>query len=226
MEIINPIYLPAKWRVERAFKTYPFYNPPHKYAESRMSKRQASENFDYFMDTRASRVHLLQLFFVRHFGSWRINLGAPDVAPKIDHWFNQFGAFLVDDAPSELAQSFISYAPLWTGRLAGLNAVWDLGTALGELAIQQNPKLHWAMGRSIRGEPRADSYHFQRPVLMGFPNPDLGPDIITFVYELSHGLRKRASIGHLFDSDPDRFSYETAIRDRLSKISRSARSGE
>jgi hypothetical protein len=41
-----------RFRLERALREYPLYDPPHKVEERLLASEKAAENFDYFMRMR------------------------------------------------------------------------------------------------------------------------------------------------------------------------------
>jgi hypothetical protein len=170
-------------RSKRALVGYPVYAPPHPGVESMMPRREAQQNFEFFLAEKANRIDVLRRFLAP-FG---VQLEFTDNAKtRLDSWLARYGAFLY---VSETGTSFFTHKPEWVGPRLGLNVILDLAIFIGEFAISESPGLRWEMDAA--GEPgRTRSDHgFQRPAigsakpLFFFPR-----DVIYETYNICHSL--------------------------------------
>jgi hypothetical protein len=166
MPITKPHYWAYKWRLLRAVKGYPLYDPPHKSSEIDMPELQARENFDYFMRVRLERLEILRSWMRRAFG-FDLTF-APESAGRLNRWEQRYGAFLVDGR-SKSYSVFTSYQPRWVGKYASYNVMFDIGIYVGEYVIAKRPHIRWEMDKGHEIEPASfRSIGYQRPCLAGF----------------------------------------------------------
>lgn len=169
-------WLRRRW-LSRVLGNYPVFDPPHKVEEYLLSRAKAQENFDYFMRTRQHRVDFFIQWLRRYFRV-SVTLDA-DGVKALNRWGNKYAGLLQEkDEQGNPTASFLTYEPPWNGRNAGCNALFDMGTTFGEIAIAQLPKLHWALLPTVELLPRrarilkkSAGMSFQRPVLTGWDDP-------------------------------------------------------
>jgi len=170
-------------RLKRALATYPVYTPPHLGVEWMMPRRNAQENFEFFLAQKAHRVDVLRRFLAR-FG---VQLVFTDEAKKaLDRWVANYGAFLYI---SETGSSFLTHTPEWVGPRSGFNVIFDLAIFIGDFAVKESPGLGWEMdARSERGRTRSD-HGYQRPAIGSTTPLSFFPhDIIDETYSICHSL--------------------------------------
>jgi hypothetical protein len=166
-----------KFRLRRAIRDYPLYDPPHKVEEYRLSRDQAVDNFDYFMRVRQQRAGYFQRWVRRYF---RVAITLDEAGVRaLNRWGNRYAGLLLVAGPTgNPSDSYFTYDPPWTGEHAGNNVLFDLGITLGEIIIAQCPRLHWdvhpipaVLPRTTRMLERSPGMSFQRPKLAGFDDP-------------------------------------------------------
>jgi hypothetical protein len=170
------MWLRKSW-LRRALRDYPLYDPPHKVEEYLLSREQAVENFDYFMRVRQQRAAYFQRWLRRYF---RVAITPDENGVKaLNRWGNKYAGLLLVAAPTgHPTDCYFTYDPPWTGENAGYNVLFDLGITLGEIIIDQCPRLHWdvdpasaLLPRTAKMLKRSPGMSFQRPKLTGFDDP-------------------------------------------------------
>jgi hypothetical protein len=158
-----------KLYLERALRGYPLYNPPHKVEERLLSRKLADENFDYFIRVRQERAAFFQSWLHRYF--WVALTPNEKGVRALNCWGNKYaGLLLYREGPGVgPSRSFFSYDPPWEGDYAGCNALFDMGTAYGEILIACCPKLHWAVEPAAATLPRSAARN--KPKLTGWDDP-------------------------------------------------------
>lgn len=172
-------------RLRRALAGYPVYGPPHQGIEMLMGEREARENFEHFVSSRAERIeHLREL--LAPFG---VPLAFSDeTKTALDAWIARYGAFLY---VREFGSSFLTRNPPWRGPRAGLNVIFDLATFLGEFAIHDSENLDWEMYTDVPEGLRRQDENYQKPVIAGFPhNPRWRSYIIEDVHTICRALQE------------------------------------
>lgn len=130
---------------------YPIYDPPHKVEERRLPKEQALQNFQYFMDVRQRRVKDFHDWLATSF-SVRASLDQGGIKNMLD-WAESYAAILLPLKFQRYNELFYGYSEAWDGEFRSINALFDLGTALGEYIIQERPCLSWSMEWSLSNYP-------------------------------------------------------------------------
>ncbi len=145
---------------------YPVYEPPYRQGRDfpRRTRNQdedeyfrlgrefaarGEENFAYFLAQREVRLAALG-GFLRKFD---VTMGLDDAGLQaVSAWCpGNYGALVARHHEDATRHAFFELAA-WTGRLRGLNVIFDLGIFLGECAIARRPKLRW----KIRGRQLPD----------------------------------------------------------------------
>jgi hypothetical protein len=173
-------------RLRRALAGYPVYEPPHQGIEMLMDEREARENFEHFMSSRAERIEHLR-GFLAPFG---VPLAFSDeTKTALDAWIARYAGFLY---VRESGSSFLTRNPPWRGSRAGLNVVFDLAILLGEFAIHESDNLQWEMYTDVPTGLRKQSESYQRPVIAGFPDRERWRSyVMDEVYSICHALQER-----------------------------------
>jgi hypothetical protein len=169
------LWLRKRW-LRRAMRNYPLYDPPHKIEERLLSKTQATENFDYFMQVRHQRVTYLQDWLRRNF--WVVVTPDTTGVKALSRWANMYAGLLLDKRTTKVSPpSYFTYEPSWTGDNAGCNVLFDTGTMIGEYLIANCPRLRWdvdpispVLPRTAMMLKRAPGMSFQRPQLAAADN--------------------------------------------------------
>jgi len=185
-----------KWRLRRALRGYPLYDPPHKVEEYLLSQEKAVENFDYFMRVRQQRTAHFQQWLRRYF---RVAITPDEKGVKaLNRWGNKYAGFLLVTGPSaNVRSSYFTYDPPWTGNNAGYNVLFDMGITLGDIMIAQCPKLHWVVDpvsavlpRTAKMLKRSPGMSFQRPALTGFNDPVNSASPLHSVWGFAHQMSR------------------------------------
>jgi hypothetical protein len=163
-----------RFRLRRALRGYPLYDPPHKVEERLLSKAEAAENFDYFMRVRKQRMADFLGWLQRHFGII-VTLDRTGVK-VLCRWGQDYaGLLLLPGSIGDPKGAYFTYDPPWAGENAGLNVLFDMGITLGEAIIANCPKLRWDFDPISALLPRTGEWlkqtpgtSFQRPELTGF----------------------------------------------------------
>ncbi|SHL38185.1 hypothetical protein SAMN05444159_5751 [Bradyrhizobium lablabi] len=157
MSLRQPYLLrPSAWgrarRLRKALSDYPLFAPPHSKNSAFLDFDSAKENERYFFEHRPERIgalrDLLRAFDVE------LALEGPGLE-AVSAWFPGHAALLVAGLRNKtVRQAFYRWRMPWTGRLRGLNTIFDLGLFFGECIIAKNPRCRW-MGfiGAAPGEP-------------------------------------------------------------------------
>lgn len=130
-------------QVSDALVDYPPYSPPPWNADEPRAYQY------FFRDQRSTRLEAFGIFLAR-FGL-ALNL-ADDGAQAVSDWYPVYADLLVDGIGSDpLRAAYHEFAVPWTGTLAGLNPIFDLGVYLGECMLARNPRLRWQALRVADG---------------------------------------------------------------------------
>ncbi len=172
---------------------YPPYLPPWRVEERVLPRRQAQENFQYFMCVWRNRAEYFRLWLDSFFGL-RLEPGAASLA-ALDRWARDYAGLLL--ANESVARSYFSYERPWFGRGAGCSVLFDLGVTFGAAMIAEHPALLWDMDPitalwpqdAVRLKGRFGS-GFQRPKLARFDLPNFGRDPLgeVFAFAMQGGL--------------------------------------
>jgi hypothetical protein len=126
---------------------YPVYTPPFRANEYRLSPAHSAQNFQHFMRTKEDRLRTLWHFLgdagAPIFGELRFD---PSSLQLVSEFLAANGYYLLDVHPEEKARAveraFATYES-WTGSLAPLNVVFDMGTFAGEWLVRNVTGVHW-----------------------------------------------------------------------------------
>jgi hypothetical protein len=196
---VDPIYLlPARlqslplthirhWfselRITLAVDGYPIYRPPPQGIEIAMSEREATENFEYFMSQRATRIAHLRDLLAR-FG---VAVDSSEQTKRaLDMWIFRYGGFLY---VHESGSSFLTHNPRWNGARAGLNVIFDLAVFLGEFAIGADPGLRWEMFTDMPSDKRKHARNYRKPIICGLRGRI---DMMRDVHQICRTLRENS----------------------------------
>lgn len=151
-----PHHLLARGVLRRRIADYPDYRPPTLGLAYLMSTEQAHANLEHFLATRLERRENLRRF-LKTFG---VDLDGSDAGlGRLNRWIARYGAYL----PARVHdQSFEAHMPPWIGPRLGFNAIFDLGTFLGDVVIERNPGFRWGLFLSVRPSRQRDDPGFQR----------------------------------------------------------------
>jgi hypothetical protein len=169
----------AERRFKRALVGYPVYQPPHRGIEMMMSKGDATENYEFFLASKAGRIDTLRRFL----GFFGLSLDFTDqTKAALDRWLATHAPFLY---VLEDGCSFLTHNPEWTGARLSLNVIFDLAIFLGDFAIVESPVLRWEMDAQTRSGRTRSDHQFQRPVLAAAtPLFSFPRDVIYDTYQL------------------------------------------
>jgi hypothetical protein len=202
--LLPQAWLRKRW-LARVLRDYPLYDPPHKVEERLLTRKRATENFDYFMRVRLQRLAHFRDCLRGNFGV-TITLDEKGVR-ALGRWGNKFAGLLLDGAPGgDPSDSYFTYDPPWTAENAGYNVIFDMGITLGEAMIASFPNLHWhvdpisaVLPRTARQLRKEAGMSFQRPKLTGFDDPvgSVHPlhEVFGFAYHMAcnmttfHGMK-------------------------------------
>ncbi len=187
--LLPQVWLRRLW-LRHALRNYPIYDPPHKIEERLLSREQAAENFDYFMGVRQQRAAYFCDWLRRYFGV--VVTRDEEAVKELNRWGNRYaGLLLVKGSTGHPIPSYHTYDPPWTGDFTGHNALFDMGTVLGEILIAKCPNLHWdinpisaVLPRTADILRRGQGMGFQRPSLTGFDDvvADANPLHTVYVF--------------------------------------------
>jgi hypothetical protein len=184
-----------RWRLERALRRYPLYDPPNKAEERLLSKELAVENFDYFMRVRHQRMAAL-LDLLWQFSGVAVTSDQAGVV-ALNRWFTEHADFLlISESNGDPRRPYLTYDPPWTGKHAGLNLLFDIGITWGEIVIANCPKLRWDMDPISAVLPRTGKWLketpntcFQRPELTGFDDPITRKRPLVYAYTTARAMK-------------------------------------
>ena len=128
-----------KRRLWDALREYPEYTPPFR-GES-IKRRHAEQNFQFFMDQRATRLDYLRRFL----SSFRVDLALEQESlPPIDRWLLRYGGYLLPERGVAIT-AFEEFEPRFINEFAGLNIVNDISIFAGEYVVKYNPTTKWGL---------------------------------------------------------------------------------
>ncbi len=183
-----------------------------------MPRRQAQENFQYFMRVRRNRSEYLRCWLERFFDV-RLEGGAAGVA-ALDRWARDYAGLLLPNR--RVARSYYSYELPWSGQGAGCSVLFDMGITLGEWMIAESPALLWDMDpMSTLWPKQAASFArrfgsgFQRPTLARFDLPNWGRDPLGDVFACAAAARAGARFSLWRDDSPGAQGLAQAFAGKL-----------
>jgi hypothetical protein len=145
---------------------YPVYTPPHMANVRDLTKEEAAENFQYFLEHLPVRTEALYSFLSQY-----------KVAPDLDDdglwsvstWFSEEGSLLLAYVPPVKAiHTFLCFDPKWEGKHISFNVIFDLGIFLAQCLMRRNPKLKWFLAHGgARGAGPSNTGYY----LMGLKRP-------------------------------------------------------
>jgi hypothetical protein len=177
-----------KRRLERSWRDYPVYDPPHRREERLLTTDESFENFDYFMRVRRERRSHFRDWLLQHFG---VSVTADEKGMlQLNRWGNKYAGLLLPRGPTgHPTYSYFTYSPSWTGESTGNNILFDTGIVLGETIISVCPNVRWDMDpisailpRTAKDMKKTEYSSFHRPTLAGFNNPAYTPMPLHDVY--------------------------------------------
>lgn len=181
-------------QVARALSDYPPYAPPEWDAGPDVqSQGDASRKYqEYFFSSRQARLEALSAFLARF--DVQLNLGDAGLM-AVSSWLPRYADLLVDDFDDDTTRNaYACFAPSWTGRLSGLNPIFDLGIYYAEGVWARRTKLKWTV---VRTSDSGWSTHF----IWGLP--DGKPfDPISWMYAECRNIRVAKRVPY---SDNSRF---------------------
>ena len=127
--------------VRKALTDYPLFEPPHRGNLIQLPRDAFEENKWFFLENKAGRIHALSEF-LRKFD---VSLGLDDAGvAAVSAWLPDYGGLLAWRLwHPKVERAFFDFAGPWTGKLRGLNTIFDLGIYFGECLIARNPRLRW-----------------------------------------------------------------------------------
>lgn len=147
-----------KHRVLEALVDYPRYTPPIWSSETQPVQDASEEYRTYFFDNRSRRIEALRRFLA----VFNVGLSLEDSGVQaVSAWCPLYADLLVDGLEHKESEDIWSayhwFQAPWTGRLLGLNTVFDLGIYMGECLLSRNPRLRWLP--VIDPEPNSGASH-------------------------------------------------------------------
>src|SRR5262249_42035855 len=126
-------------RVRQALSEYPPYAPPEWKAES--PRDTNVEDREYFFASTQLRLEALRAFLAK----FDITLNLDDAGiMAVSAWLPQYADLLVDDLDDDAVHdAYWGFLAPWTGKLAGLNPIFDLGIYYAECLWSRRTKLKW-----------------------------------------------------------------------------------
>jgi hypothetical protein len=132
-------------QVWQALSGYPPYAPPKCDPDTQSVPDATLEYQEYFFSSRESRLQALRAFLAK----FDIVLGFDDDGIKeVSAWLLQYGDLLLGDLDDDAVQdAYEAFSVPWTGMLAGLNPIFDLGIYYAECLWLRRTKLEWMVIR-------------------------------------------------------------------------------
>lgn len=140
---------------------YPIYTPPHMANVRDLTKEQALENFEYFLEHQTVRLDALAMFLSKYGAT----LGVDEAGLiSVSSWFFEQGGLLLAYVPYAKAHgTFLCLDRRWDGDLTPFNAVFDLGIFVAACLMHRNPKLEWHLAHGgALGERATDTRFYLR----------------------------------------------------------------
>jgi hypothetical protein len=129
----------------QALSEYPTYAPPE-WDPGNKSMHDASVEYQkYFFDMKPLRLEALRTFLTK----FDTALDFDDAGiMAVSIWIHGYADLLVRDLNDHATiDAYHGFAPRWTGPLAGLNPIFDLGIYHAECLWLRRTKLEWIVGR-------------------------------------------------------------------------------
>ena|ERR1700730_1405182 len=147
-----------KLRVLDALTDYPPYAPPIWSSDAQPLGDAVAEYNTYFFENVSYRVEALRSFL----SSFNVALSLEDAGVKsVSAWLAIHGDLLVDglqhQESEDLWRAYHWFRAPWTGSLAGLNPIFDLGVYMGECLLYRKPRAKWQP--YINAEPNKGALH-------------------------------------------------------------------
>ncbi len=167
------VWLRRRW-LAKAMLGYPVYDPPHRSEERLLSREDAIQNFNYFMQHKDDRTTHFRKWLKKYFG---INITDDQMGFRnLNSWAVSYSGLLYPMGGSP--DPFIDYNTYWEGDFIGCNVLYDFGITVGQLTILNCPGLSWAFDPTAELLPKTAAMlrrewgsGFQQPYLIGGRNP-------------------------------------------------------
>ncbi|MET4198735.1 hypothetical protein [Bradyrhizobium sp. LA6.12] len=131
--------------VWQALSEYPPYAPPEWDPDTKSMHDACVEYQEYFFDSKPLRLEALRTFLAK-FGT-RLDFDDAGIL-AVSIWMHGYADLLVGDLNDHATiDAYQGFAPRWTGPLAGLNPIFDLGIYHAECLWLRRTKLKWIVGR-------------------------------------------------------------------------------
>ena len=142
-------------QVWQALSDYPPYTPPEWDPDNKSMHDACVEYQNYFFDSKPLRLEALRTFLAK----FDITLGFDDAdIMAVSVWMHGYADLLVRDLNDPTTvEAYWGFSSPWTGPLAGLNPIFDLGIYHAECLWLRRTKLKWIVGR---GPQKNVSAHF------------------------------------------------------------------
>jgi hypothetical protein len=104
---------------------------------------------DHFLGSMQARVEALRAFLA----NFDVTLSLDDAGlMAVSTWLPHWADLLVDDfSDQSVRDAYRSFTVPWTGRLSGLNVIFDLGIYYAECLWARRTKLEWVVVRGPEG---------------------------------------------------------------------------
>ncbi len=141
--------------VWQALSEYPPYAPPEWDPDNKSMHDACVEYQNYFFDSKPLRLEALRTFLAK----FDIALGFDDAGIlALSEWMHRYADLLVRDLTDHATgEAYHGFSTPWTGALAGLNPIFDIGVYHAECLWLRRTKLKWIVGR---GPQKTISTHF------------------------------------------------------------------
>ncbi|WP_076866515.1 hypothetical protein [Bradyrhizobium mercantei] len=142
-------------QVWQALSEYPPYAPPEWDLDTKSLRDANVEYQKYFFDSKPLRLEALRAFLAK----FDIALGFDDAGIRaVSAWMPQYADLLVRNLGDHFTnEAYWGFSVPWTGALAGLNPIFDLGIYHAECLWSRRTKLKWIVAR---GPQKEVSTHF------------------------------------------------------------------
>lgn len=132
-------------QVWQALSEYPLYAPPEWDPDTKSMHDACVEYQKYFFGSKTQRLDALSSFLAK----FDTTLGLDDAAIlAVSAWMHDYSDLLVRDFKDHATiEAYWGFSAPWTGELAGLNPIFDLGIYHAECLWARRTMLRWIVGR-------------------------------------------------------------------------------
>jgi hypothetical protein len=133
-------------QLQEALVGYPPYAPPALNPDPSAFADVGLAYKDFFLASRESRLEALGGFLAK----FDVSLSPDDAGlMAVSAWLPRYADLLVDDLDDDTVQdAYRAFTLPWTGALAGLNPIFDLGIYYAECLWRRRTRLRWIVYRS------------------------------------------------------------------------------